>query len=365
RDTPDPRPRSAPTHEITRAAVPPSRVAARSTPANRITAASTQQGGWLHNHWKPSAAGVAARAGHLDTPDAPKASPAAATSASTTAREESGAARTFPVPAWTLRSALTTTPFRIPRPTLTIMGAGKAATPPAPPQKQRLAARTDKVLQDKGVPQKRRQAPRIPVAPQETIRVATHAALAPAQQKAPPTVVAQPAMVTTTKVPDAPPPPPPLPQDVSPKRVVAGSGAVFAELKSRMFATTKSLDDSATETFGTGSERTGDAAKRASLDAGRQGVNPAKAAAQSLQSELALAMERRRKQLGEKPAKTRIASEGPAAIRPQPNAAAKADTLIKPRPVALGPQLISKQQKANVFEELQKALAARIPQRAM
>jgi hypothetical protein len=369
RDTLDRRPRSAPAQQAARVVPLPRPAPTGTAGITRARAEGAAQGGWLHNHWKTSPAGVAALSGLADTFDAPR-SPAP----SANVQEGTGNDRTFPSPYRHVTSELATEPFRIPRPTLTGKAAGIVA-PSAPAGKPTLAARTDKVLEHKEVIRtaRRRQAPPIPVAPKAVVPVVTHTGTTPAQQKAPPIVIAPPAMATRAPAqgpgpglapPPPPPPAPPLPE-LGPARVHVASDGLFAELKRHTFATSTSLDENATETFGTGTERTGDAAKRASSDTGRHGVSAAKAAAQSLQSELALAMKRRREQLGEKPEKATVASDRPAAIQPQSNATDRAVALIKPKPAAPGPQLISKEQKTSVFEELQRTLAARIPQRAM
>ncbi|WP_421569168.1 hypothetical protein [Stenotrophomonas sp. PD6] len=358
RDTLDRPPRSAPAQQAAR--VVPLRRPAPTGAAGitRTPAEGDAQGGWLHNHWKTSPAGVAALSGLADTVDAPT-SPATFANV----QEGTGNGRTFPGPYRYVTSDMPTGPFRIPRPTLTGKAAGIAA-PSAPTGKPTLAARADRVLEHQDVIRTamRRKAPAIPVAPKAVVPVVTPTVTPPAQ-KAAPKVIAQPAMATPAPAPP-PPPPPPLPP-LAPGRVHAASGGLFAELKRHTFATSTSLDENATETFGTGTERTGVAAKRAASDAGRHGISPAKAAAQSLQAELALVMKKRREQLGEKPAKTTIATHRPAVIQPQPNAADRTDALIKPKSVVPGPQSISKELQNRFAQELQRKVNSRVLQRGM
>lgn len=361
--TPERRQTSAPTHETARVA--PARPAPTSAVRLSSVSAAAAEGGWLHNHWKPSAAGVAALAGHLDTPDAPRAPAAmpAPTTATATAREEAGNARTFREPSWTLRSALTTDPFRIPRPTLTTKGTGNAAAP-APAEKQMLAARTVKVLETKEVipSAKRRKAPDVPVTPQAAVPVAKHTSTAPARQKATPVLIAKPAMPASTTTAPAPPPPP-LPLDLSPTRVGPATGSLFTELKNVTLAKSRSLDDNATAAFGT---RTGDKPEHTAAGAEHQGlIQPKRNSAPTVSEELRQAVARRREKLGYEPEKPTVAAARPAPTQPQPKAADSVGTLIKPKPSAVGPSLVTKEQTGNVFLELQRVLKGRNMARGM
>jgi hypothetical protein len=357
---------SAPSPETARVA--PAHPAPKSAVRLSSVSAAAAEGGWLHSHWKPSAAGVAALAGQRDSPDAPRAPAAAIASAIGNAREDAGNAGTFQDRSWMRQIAQLGEHYLIPRPTLNTAGTSDAP-PPAPAAKQTQAARSNPVPATKEVipSKKRRRAPPIPLTPQAAVPVAKQTSPAAARQKAPPVVIPKPTIAvntSSTTTTTTPPTPPPLPPALSPVHVDLASSGLFKELKNVTLAKSTSLDSMAKMTSGTRTRRASEGAQGTPAGAERQGlIEEKKISRPTASDELRKAVAKRREKLGYKPEKPKVASDRPPAIQPHSDPRSKsAETaviLAKPKREVFGAPDITAALKFSMVAELQAKLALR------